>query len=199
MIDTTEQPVPADAKVAQSAAGGTVDESAPAAFDDMTGELQQPDIRQGDAEQQTTEASGVTDATGFDVPAESLEIAIHRLDPRSLRIDARRGAVDGLFAEQVPGLLFATSPVSEEVCRTGLLAGDAHVRDDPPLPGSQAKLLGLEGFALFGIEPEIVGNALHVMPAQFVLDEVLERHILEFAVAHHPDVGAVRRPALDEA
>ena len=94
MIDTTEQPVPADAKVAQSAAGGTVDESAPAAFDDMTGELQQPDIRQGDAEQQTTEASGVTDATGFDVPAESLEIAIHRLDPRSLRIDARRGAVD---------------------------------------------------------------------------------------------------------
>ena len=55
------------------------------------------------------------------------------------------------FAEQVPGLLFATSPVSEEAAGPAMLAVcDAHGRDEPPLPGSQAKLLGLEGFALSG-------------------------------------------------
>ena len=39
MIDTTEQPVPADAEVAQSAAGSTVDESAPAALDPVQSRL----------------------------------------------------------------------------------------------------------------------------------------------------------------
>ena len=199
MIDTTEQPVPADAEVAQSAAGGTVDESAPAALDDSTSELQQPDVGESDAEQQTAEALWVPDATGFDVPTEGFEIAVHRLNPETLRVDADGGAVDGLVAEQIPGFIFTTPPVSEEVCWTGLLARDAHIGDDAALPRSQTELLGLEGFAFLGVEPEIVSDALHVMPTELVLDEVLNPHILEFAITDHPDMGVVRRPALDEA
>ena len=181
MIDAAEQPVPADAEVAQRAARSAVDEAAPAALDDMTGELQQPDIRQRAAEQQTTEALRVPNATGFDVPAVGFKVAIHWLDPETLRVDAYGGAVDGLIAEQIPGLVFPTSPVSEKVHRTGLLARNMHVRQDAALPGAQAELLGLEGFTLLGIEPEIVGAALHIVPSQLVLDEVLKRHILEFA------------------
>ena len=115
MLELSGQPIPTDAEVAQRSAGSAVDPATPAAFDNVTGQLDQPDVGQGNAQEQAGEAARLGDATGFQVPAVGFEISIHRLDPGPTIVDVQRGTADRLVAEQVPGFVFAFGPIGNEL------------------------------------------------------------------------------------